>query len=53
MKIMKKSWGIKSTFDNSKTTEILGIDFIDPMVSIDEMVPTLISTGYIKDLTKK
>jgi len=51
--IGKLNFGKDFKFDNSQCREVLGIDFIEAKTSILDMVPTLIETGYMEDLTKK
>jgi len=41
------SWGKMSEADNTPTKKILGIEFIDTETTINDMVPTLVETGYI------
>ena len=44
-----KMWNKRITFDNSKTTEMLGINFIPMDTMLKDMVPTLIHTGYLPE----
>jgi len=42
-------WGLKPTFDNSQTTNVLGINFIDPQKSTEDLAESLIELGYFPD----
>ena len=48
-----KMWGLQTKCDNSATRSILGINFIPLEKSLEDMVPTLVSTGYMPDQFKK
>lgn len=50
---MYKRWDKQMTFENAKTREMLGIDFIPMEQSVSEMVETMIQTGYVPDLRTK
>ena len=50
---IKPLWGMQQSFDNSKTREVLGIQFRDIKQSVIEMSVTLIETGYVPDKRKK
>jgi hypothetical protein len=45
--MLKGVWGIQKKVDASKTTSILGINFIEPKISVLEMSDALIETGYV------
>jgi hypothetical protein len=45
-------WGIQKHVDASKTTSILGINFIEPKTSVLDMSVALIETGYVPGLMK-
>ena len=49
MKSMVKYWGMKKSYQNEKTTMMLGINFISVKQSVQDMVPALIETGYVPD----
>ena len=45
-------WGKRKLYINKETTEILGIEFIEPKKSVLDMAESLINTGYIPDKRK-
>jgi len=46
---MVEFWGHKKIYENSATTNVLGINFIDMKKSILDMAESLIEIGYIPD----
>ena len=46
-------WGKRSTYINKDRREILGIEFIEPKKSLQDMAESLIKTGYIPDKRRK
>ena len=48
----KEMWGLRKTFENKETKEVLGIKFTPMKKSALDMAKTLIQTGYIPDYEK-